>query len=542
MPTLNIGSHKVKVGDDFLKLSPDEQSATVEEIASSLQPAKPERTLANTITDIPGDVANEARAGAAKVSDLSRRGEMGPIEGLMSLPRAVGGAVQAVASPIVGTAKAVGGNLMAQAEHAIGSVIAPETAKRDNLDQMYETAKGDVDLALSAARPKGMPVKAPVPGTDLVPAGQAPAIRITPTSEWQWQQPAPKQTPTAPPTIEELKASYREKEASPEVRGLEVKSKTLGQYADTARTTMNEAGFDDTNSKPVFDLLDKLNKAPAGSRVTGQNIISVRRALRKHAESTDPTTAAAAEEAISILDEFVPNISKRDVIKGDVDAYAKTMEAARGDYSAAKTAERLDKNTIKAELQAASTNSGMNVANKIRQNMARVAYDERQQRGMRADEVGAAEDIARGTVGQNALRRTGNVLGGGGGLGMLHGGSVGAAVGAAVGGPAGAAIGATAVPMAGHLLKAVANKMTIRQAEKLSQMIRSRAPLAKSVEKFEAAASNLQAGRTPQAISGFVLAARNLSTNLRSAGLNIAPADLIGALQSPGTSDAKDKQ
>lgn len=36
MPTLNIGGQKVTVGDDFLKLSPEQQSATVDEIAGSL--------------------------------------------------------------------------------------------------------------------------------------------------------------------------------------------------------------------------------------------------------------------------------------------------------------------------------------------------------------------------------------------------------------------------------------------------------------------------------------------------------------------------
>ncbi|MDX3970088.1 MAG: hypothetical protein QHD01_26285 [Bradyrhizobium sp.] len=36
MPTLDISGRKVKVGDDFLKLSPDEQNSTVEEIARSL--------------------------------------------------------------------------------------------------------------------------------------------------------------------------------------------------------------------------------------------------------------------------------------------------------------------------------------------------------------------------------------------------------------------------------------------------------------------------------------------------------------------------
>ncbi|NGX99380.1 MAG: hypothetical protein G4V63_30545, partial [Candidatus Afipia apatlaquensis] len=36
MPTLNIGGRTVNVGDDFLKLSPKEQNAAVDEIAKSL--------------------------------------------------------------------------------------------------------------------------------------------------------------------------------------------------------------------------------------------------------------------------------------------------------------------------------------------------------------------------------------------------------------------------------------------------------------------------------------------------------------------------
>jgi hypothetical protein len=39
MPTLNIGGRKVTVSDEVLGLSPEQQSATVEEIASSFGPA-----------------------------------------------------------------------------------------------------------------------------------------------------------------------------------------------------------------------------------------------------------------------------------------------------------------------------------------------------------------------------------------------------------------------------------------------------------------------------------------------------------------------
>jgi hypothetical protein len=42
MPTLNIGGQRIKVGDDFLRMSPDQQNAAVEEIAASLPKAAPQ--------------------------------------------------------------------------------------------------------------------------------------------------------------------------------------------------------------------------------------------------------------------------------------------------------------------------------------------------------------------------------------------------------------------------------------------------------------------------------------------------------------------
>lgn len=52
MPTLNINGRRVTVGDGFLKLSPEEQNDTVDEIARSLgtepfaeQPPKRERNF-----------------------------------------------------------------------------------------------------------------------------------------------------------------------------------------------------------------------------------------------------------------------------------------------------------------------------------------------------------------------------------------------------------------------------------------------------------------------------------------------------------------
>lgn len=65
-------------------------------------------------------------------------------------------------APIMGAARSAIGHPMADATHAVGTIINPEAAARDNPEKMYETAKGDVDLALSAARPKGFSAKGPI--------------------------------------------------------------------------------------------------------------------------------------------------------------------------------------------------------------------------------------------------------------------------------------------------------------------------------------------------------------------------------------------
>lgn len=133
-------------------------------------------SITNAVTDIPSEIANAASEGWQNIKALSKRGEQGPIEGLLTTGKAVLAPLQIALSPITGTARSVGGHLMTQAEHAVGSLIAPEIAAKDDLQKMYETAKGDVDLALSAAasrgRPAPTPARPPTEGQGVVSAAQ----------------------------------------------------------------------------------------------------------------------------------------------------------------------------------------------------------------------------------------------------------------------------------------------------------------------------------------------------------------------------------
>lgn len=112
------------------------------------------------IRDVPKEIAAEAKAGAEDVAALGRRGEMGAVEGFLSLPKAALGAARVALSPVTGAARSVLGHPIADAETAVGGLINPEVAKqRQESGAAYEDAKKSVDTAMAA----GMPAKAKAP-------------------------------------------------------------------------------------------------------------------------------------------------------------------------------------------------------------------------------------------------------------------------------------------------------------------------------------------------------------------------------------------
>lgn len=131
--------------------------------------------LSRAITDIPSEIGNEASAGweAVKRGLVPGQGQAGrgQFEHMADTAGGVFGLGRIALSPFVGAAKSIGGHLMAQGEHAVGTIIAPETAAKDDYGKMYDTAKGDVELALLAGRPtKGGAVPSgPAPGSPGAP-------------------------------------------------------------------------------------------------------------------------------------------------------------------------------------------------------------------------------------------------------------------------------------------------------------------------------------------------------------------------------------
>jgi hypothetical protein len=348
--------------------------------------------------------------------------------------------------------------------------------------------------------------------------------------------------PTATPSIQELKAAASKGYQSEAVKGLEINPKAAADIATSIRIKLDDQGFDDVVASKAHAILKKLEAIPEGGTVTGQNLHSFQKTLGKAAGSVDPQEKAAASIALSEFNKRLEAVDPSFVIKGSADDFSRTMKEANANYNAASQSGKIDKKTVDATIRAGSVDSGANTGATIRRRMAEVATKPSEQRGLRSEEVETAKRIAMGNRTENFLRRGGNILGGGGGLGALASGAVGMGAAGAYSQDPGGSFAGLALPALGFAMRGMGNRMTMKQAQKLSDTIRARAPLSSATTKFEEKVAQFQAERNAKNGVAAALAARNLSNNLRGSGFNVSVSDLLRSLEGPVAGRAEDKQ
>lgn len=422
----------------------------------------PPARITDAVTDIPAEVGRTAGANINAIkTGLSDRGLKGPIEGLMDTGRAVLAVPGLLASPVTGALRSLIGHPMAQAEHAVGTKIAPEIAAKDDLQKMYQNAAGDVETALSAARPAG-----------VTPLG-ATAV-------------APKSVPA--PSVAELKASARAGYNSSEVAGVEIHPQSVGNLAAKIEDDLINKGFRPRNTPGTFDEIRNLTPPQGVTSVKVADIDSARKALGVMSKEVDavgkPTAeAAAASTAINHINDYLPNISSADVIAGDAPAAAAILKDASENWGAAKRAESVDVRLTRADRQAAKSGSGSNIENAMRQKIAGMLDVPSRSVGYSAPEIAKMEEIVRGTPARNVLRKVGK-LGVDGGLSLLlHAGAV-------------APTGGLSLPVAagGTIARKIGEALTTRAGRDLSEMIRNRSPSARGSHGVSAVTQALLSG------------------------------------------------
>jgi hypothetical protein len=276
------------------------------------------------------------------------------------------------------------------------------------------------------------------------------------------------------------------------------------------QNSLNKEGFI-SEMKGVGDihsLIGKLKGGPKGSSVRMKELETFRQRLGDIAGSPKKQVQKAATKAIDALDDFIAsanpsNLASRSAARdpgtgivpqgfnfSSADAAANKALAkeasdvilkARGNAAAGFRSDAINELREIMRLRASAANSGMNLDNTTRSKLVSMLTSKggKGVRGFSAAEKDAIREIITGTPSKNALRRVGNMLGGGGGLGQ----TMVTALPAIGVGLSGAGLGPTiaaAIPgMVGALSKGASNRIARKEIGRLDDTIRKRSPLHK---------------------------------------------------------------
>lgn len=205
------------------------------------------------------------------------------------------------------------------------------------------------------------------------------------------------------------------------------------------------------NVKKFLDVLDDYK----GQQMKPEQMQTMRRILTDAASSADPADRRIGMALLEKFDDWrntaVPEYKQADAL-----------------YGRMKRAQDVDWRMQKAENRAASSGSGGNTVNAMRQNIRGILDEPKRLRGFSPDEKRAMQEIVRGSRTVNTLRNIGKLSPDSGFFPLLGLGASSAAF-----GPLGAAPSA-----AGYFARAAAEGMTKNQINQLMDMIRNGAPMA----------------------------------------------------------------
>lgn len=254
-------------------------------------------------------------------------------------------------------------------------------------------------------------------------------------------------------------AAYNKADAA----GVIVKPSGMQRLQQDIVSDLTDFGYDPALQPGVAAVVNRLGGL-SDKNVTLKGLDVLRRVAGNAAKIPgNPSQQALAGKIIDRLDDFIGTLPESDVAMGNAQAGASALRQARDLWGRLRKSEMVDTAAMKAERRTASTGSGGNADNALRQNVRGLLDNPRMARGMTDQEKAAAERVVRGTPVQNGLRLAGKFAPTGVVSGVLSGGA-----GYGIAGPAGLAL-----PLAGAAAKSVADRMTVRNAEKLSQIIRS---------------------------------------------------------------------
>lgn len=227
--------------------------------------------------------------------------------------------------------------------------------------------------------------------------------------------------------------------------------------------------FRDYLAPTTYRAIEELGAS--GSATIG-DLDGVRRLLGR-VPGTNPTDRAAANKAISAIDDFLTNVPAQHVMSGDPARDAAILKHAQGNWALHKQLETLEDASVKGQHRAGVSGSGANSINTARQEVRKILDSDKKSRGMSDAVKEKMEEIVMGTWLTNAARKVGKFAPSGP---VSSGATI--AAGFAGGAPAAAATAGT-----GFIAKHLGEYLTDKQIRELEQMMRSESPIGKPIAR-----------------------------------------------------------
>lgn len=233
---------------------------------------------------------------------------------------------------------------------------------------------------------------------------------------------------------------------------------TLDNLASDITQSLNNKGIRPSTADKIHNAVNEIRTPATVGSPDVADLVAARQNVKSLLGSPDANKAGAFV-ALGRIENAIEQSSPGTM--------AKIREADKN-YAASKANEALDKRLAVADLRAAGEHSGANVGNKIRQQVTNFLLS-KDAKYLSQDTKDELQKIVKGTATQNTVRAVANLLGGGGGLGMLAGGTAGYEAGGVPGAIAGAA--------AGRALKILNNRSVVKQAQTAAAAIRRNSPV-----------------------------------------------------------------
>ena len=467
MPTLTIGDQKVTVGDEFMKLSPEQQNATVDEIAKSLpkKEAAPQRGAisdvassfgrgiskgAISLAGLPGDVSQLVGKGVEKAGEFLGAAPR-PVPKLSGMPTSadITGGVESVTGEFGKPETRAGRYAESVGEFVPSAVIGPGGP----LTKAATTLAGGLG-AEAGGEVAGAPGR--FVGGFIGGAGAGVAGAETQA----------KRLSAALPGIAENKQSAKAAYDAIANARLSVSPGAVTTLSDGIRTALDQDLIVGVNAPRSFKAIEQLD-ASGGDMA---QIMGVYEKLGKitAAEGTEYAAASRVRESIG---DFIENVPPQEVIAGDPKFTAAMWDHAKASWRAAKKMEEIEKAAERGERTAASSGTGANVQNALRQKMRAIIDSDKKSRGFSPETKAKIEEIVEGTWASNTARFIGKYAPSGPVSTWAT-----VLTGLEAGVPAAAAVG-----IGTTLAKHLGTYLTRRQIQQLQDMIAAESPLGKPI-------------------------------------------------------------